>query len=172
MSTKQTLDELVKAAVIELFQARGVTVSASQQADGVAEYAAVIGFSGHEMRGMLGLGMAKTTLEELSGSRARGADIFDAEDWLRESSNQLLGRLKKKLLRLSVIIDLALPTVLAGDRLRLLASTSAGPWAYGFACPAGKLTAWLAVRLAPGVELIETDDPELQGANEGDLVLF
>ena len=172
MSTQELLDQLIATATIELFQARGVSLQPDPVCSAHPEYAAVIGFSGSTLRGMTGLGMAHSTLQLLSAGGGHEVSPAQAEDWLRESSNQLLGRFKGKLLRHGVVVNLALPTIMHGERLELLASGPTGASSHAFTSPIGAVMVWLEVLLRPGFQLVETENPQLQGATEGDLMLF
>src|SRR5688572_29747735 len=113
MSNRQVFDELSSAATRELFGARGIELRSCEALDSPIEYAATIGFSADEVRGMLGLGMDAATLSQLTVLDREG-QIASAEDWLGEAVNQLLGRLKNKLIRYGVTVSIAVPNVLRG----------------------------------------------------------
>lgn len=172
MDNKAVFDELIRACASELFQARGVTIRASERTADDVEYAATIGFSSNMMRGMLGLGMNPETLERLVTKENLSTAGGLGEDWLAESVNQLLGRLKNKLLRYGLEVSLALPTVLRGVSLRFLSTRPTSLWTYSFESDAGGLSVWLDVRHDAGLLLRHTSDPDMQGAPEGDLLLF
>jgi CheY-specific phosphatase CheX len=172
MNNKAVFDELVTAATSELFQARGVAIRASDRLDHAMEYAATIGFASDQIRGMLGLGMDPDTLERLVAKENISAAPAMAEDWLAESVNQLLGRLKNKLLGYNLLVSLALPTVLRGVSLRFLSARPTSLWTYPFDSDAGSISVWLDVRHDAGLVLRRTDDPDMQGTPEGELLLF
>jgi hypothetical protein len=172
MNNRGVFDELVQACTSELFEARGVAIRATDRLDETMEYAATIGFSSDALRGMLGLGMSPATLEHLIAKENLPLTAGLGEDWLAESVNQLLGRLKNKLLRYNVVVSLALPTVLRGVCLRFLSTRPAALWTYPFESDAGPISVWLDVRHDSGLILRPTSDPEMQGTPEGDLLLF
>jgi hypothetical protein len=172
MNNKAVFDELVAACASELFQAHGVELRATSRLDDTMEYAATIGFSSDMLRGMLGLGMNPATLEQLIARENLPPSIGLAEDWLAESVNQLLGRLKNKLLQYDLLVSLALPTVLRGVCLRFLSTRPATLWTYPFESDVGPISIWLDVRHDAGLILKLTSDPEMQGTPEGELVLF
>jgi hypothetical protein len=172
MSNKPVFDELVQASTIELFQARGVSLSATPNLDGAIEYAATIGFSADRVRGMLGLGMSPATLGTLIQREQLTVSLANTEDWLAESVNQLLGRLKNKLLGYDVVVSLALPTVLRGMSLNFLSTGPETLWRYSFESEAGLIAVWLDVRCEATLVLKSTDDPSMQGVPEGELMLF
>ena len=76
--------------------------------------AAVIGFAGTQMRGKsvvtYDLGLAMATCAECG-------DSVNVLDWTGEVANQLLGRIKNKLLAHDVSIDLRTPVALSGEKL-------------------------------------------------------
>jgi CheY-specific phosphatase CheX len=172
MSTKAVLDELLISSTVELFKSRGVDLVVAKDPKSKADFAAVIGFSGEQMRGMIAIGMAKATLNTFDRKDPEQTPGPSAEDWLGESSNQLLGRMKNKLLNYGIVVNIALPSVLSGDGLELLASTPANLWTYAFETSAGAVYVWLEVRVEPGVNFQASSDPEMQGAPEGELLLF
>jgi hypothetical protein len=170
MGNREVFDQLVVASATELFRHRGIELEPTTVRDAPIEYAAVIGFAADDMRGMVGLGMDPDTLRNLAAHV--GAAGVNPEDWLGESANQLLGRLKNKLLDYGVAVGVALPTVLRGVRLEFLATAARPLWTYGFQSDAGWMCAWLDVRLPAEFVLTRTDDPELRGTPEGELLLF
>ena len=172
MDNKVVFDQLVAACTSELFQARGFSIRAANRPDDSMEYAATIGFSSDTIRGMLGLGMNPATLEQLLAKEDITVTGGLAEDWLAESVNQLLGRLKNKLLGYDLTVSLALPTVLRGVCLKFLSTRPTALWTYPFECEAGAISVWLDVRHAAGLILQPTNAPEMQGTPEGELVLF
>jgi hypothetical protein len=170
MSNRAIFDELLVACTTDLFQARDIELSRTSDLDTPIEYAAIIGFASDEVRGMLGLGMYPSTLERLASKYAGSAASL--EDWLGECVNQLLGRLKNKLLGYDVIITLALPTVLRGVHLRFLSTGPAGLWTYSFETAGGPICVWCDVRHAENFVLAPSSDPETKGTAEGELLLF
>ncbi len=93
-------------------------------------------------------------------------DVDDPTDWLGELNNQLVGRLKNRLLCRSVSLHVLPSIVVAGfvkDR-----GPAAG-WVVEWA--GGRMTACLGVTVAPGVSLAATDDT-IEAAPEGSLILY
>jgi hypothetical protein len=172
MSNKSVFDQLVTSAASELFAARGIDVRVVPGADVSIEYAATIGFASDGMRGMIGLGMSPDTLQLMTGRDQPAGATYNGEDWLAESANQLLGRLKNKLLRYGVVLSIALPTVLQGVRLQFLGTGNTTLWTHALESELGPFWVWLDVRCNQELVLTESDDPNLQGAPEGELLLF
>jgi CheY-specific phosphatase CheX len=163
MDHKVVFDEIVSASTGELFGSLGLSVSRAQRSAPL-DCVAVIGFTGSGIRGSLGLGMATALRRELA------PDGSDMEDWHAEVANQLLGRLKSKLLRYGAPIDMALPMVLRGVRLELAARDELVT--YPFEHAAGCCAAWLDVTIDPDVVLAPTNDPDMCGIPEGEAILF
>jgi len=172
MSNKSVFDQLVTSAASELFAARGIDVRVVPGADVSIEYAATIGFASHGMRGMIGLGMSPGTLQRMTSRDQPVGTTYNAEDWLAESANQLLGRLKNKLLRYGVTLSIALPTVLQGVRLQFLATGTTTLWTHALDSDLGPFWVWLDVRCDEELVLAIVDDPNLEATPEGELLLF
>jgi hypothetical protein len=171
MNTKTVFDQLVVASTTELFQRRGIEVELGTAAAASVEYAGTMGFAADSMRGMIGLGMSPSTLQDLVVNDCQAGPGVNCEDWLAESVNQLLGRLKNKLMPYGVVLSPALPTVLRGVRLEFLGRAST-LWTYSLESPFGSLWVWLDVRHEGELVLVASEDPELKGTPEGELLLF
>ena len=172
MSTKTVFDELVVASASELFAARGIEARSSVESTASIEYAATLGFSSDLMRGVIGIGMSPDTMQRLMSEDRHAGPACNGEDWLAESVNQLLGRLKNKLMRYGIVMSIALPTVLQGVRLQFLGIGSTSLWTYALETDFGPFWVWLDVRSERELVLTEVNDPELEGTPEGELVLF
>jgi len=171
--SKAIFDQLVIQCTTELFSARGIEVRTGGDLVGPIEYAATLGFSADKMRGMLGLGMEQVTLQSLVGKDTDASDPGgNAEDWLGETANQLLGRVKNKLMAYGVLVSLALPSVLRGLHLRFVSPQPAALWTYCFESEAGMVFVWLDLRHDPDFVLALTGNPDMHAVQEGELVLF
>ncbi len=168
----ELLNELVMQCTIDLFQVGGVEVRAVAERQHSMEYAVVVGFSGDKLRGVIGLGMASGALGELATRHAGTGDAVVGQDWLGETGNQLLGRIRNRLLGYGVVVSIALPTVLRGVELRLLATNVPGLSTYVFASDVGDVCVWLDVSWEQGFALPTSDDPALRGTPEGFVDLF
>jgi CheY-specific phosphatase CheX len=124
----------------------------------------VIGFAGREVSGSLVLG---ATAEPLESSKP---DAASARDWIAELANQLLGRIKNKVLRCGIEFYAMPPAVVSGSHLAPVTSKEDfRPWV--FATPGGIVCLWIELTTAPELHpdsrLIESDIPA-----EGDVLLF
>jgi CheY-specific phosphatase CheX len=124
----------------------------------------VIGFAGKGVSGSLVLGATHEPLERSKPSRS------SERDWIAELANQLLGRIKNKVLRAGIEFYAMPPAVVSGSHLAPVASQpDFRPWV--FATPGGVVCLWIEVNAAPELEpdvsLLEADIPA-----EGDMLLF
>lgn len=126
----------------------------------------VMGFGGKQMRGALVLASTKEPLE-----RTHPGSFSAQRDWLCELANQLMGRVKNRLLSLGVEILLATPAGLRGDNLcpspARLRSPQVFAAAHGFMC------VWMDCELNDGFELPATLSGDAEPAvREGETLLF
>ena len=120
------IDTIVVECTDSLLQAFGVRAvhipSADLRVAPVRTTLAVIGFSGRPLHGSFVFSADESLLARTyvngSGGNLGAADV-DACDWSGELANQLLGRIKNKLLDHGVVIDLSTPTALSGLEWRV-----------------------------------------------------
>jgi CheY-specific phosphatase CheX len=173
------IDAMLADCAIALMNAFGTSVvhDPSGEAfhslqDGVL---AIIGFGGEQMRGSLVLSASRGLLAASRPVHAAGpATMLALQDWGGELANQLLGRLKLRLLAHHITIVLSTPTTVSGLELKVrnlageLQSTAL--WFY-----AG--TEWLVVRLdaMAAAHVVLTHAPESETdapTTVGDMLLF
>lgn len=161
--TTRVILDLASAACVELMLAYGVPLSRGTGREDSKEpmLCGVMGFVGDDVRGSCLLA-APTGAVEAAAPQGAGA-----RDWVGELANQLVGRLKAKLLQRGTTIALSTPLALSGVRVSPLPGTEVEPVV--FDSPTGKMLVWLEVEIADGFRLGE--ERRLQ-ANEGELLLF
>jgi hypothetical protein len=123
-------------------------------------FCGVVGFTGEQMRGTL---LLATSSEPLG----RTSPLRDASlrEWIAELSNQLLGRIKNKLLGHGVTLLLSTPVVLRGQQIAPLSRTELVP--YVFACDGGTVCVWFDAEVTVGVDmtqLVSTDGLVAEGS--------
>lgn len=158
------IQDLAAAACVELMGAYDVVLEPTQQSwDDSDEvlFSGVMGFVSDSVRGTCLLAAPESTL------RAAAPDAAILRDWVGELANQLVGRLKSKLMARGETIKLSTPVVLSGVRLSPLPRTQAQPAL--FASSAGRVMVWLEVEVAPGFEL-GAERPLC--ASEGEFLMF
>src|SRR4051812_1990116 len=99
----------------ELFTAYGLTACLQRQdADRhdakEASYISILGASGEKIRISSTLNIGAILLAKLHPSGAKNVPQRELEDWCQELNNQLVGRVKNKLLRLGSEVITGLPS--------------------------------------------------------------
>jgi hypothetical protein len=118
-----------------------------------------IGFVGESLRATCLLGADQQLLQ------ASGRSENQPRDWIAELSNQLMGRIKMRLLGCGVNVKLTTPLALSGIKLRPLPRISQPPLA--FDSEFGPVVVWLELESEPGFVL---SDEKPLSVTPGDLV--
>jgi len=113
------IDSLIQASLVELFQAYDIAVapmpkSARHNQISLPDVSAMIGFSSDSRRpGRLTLSIPSGVLGLMKGD----VQGFRQGDWARELANQLMGRIKNRMLQFSVRLQTGLPSNLESKLL-------------------------------------------------------
>lgn len=163
-------DDLISDCCQELFSAYGLTLDPVSVAHFPPKdnllYCSVMGFGGRQVRGALVL---VSTVEPLE--RTHPGDAESHQDWIRELSNQLMGRVKNRLLSLGADVLLATPAAISGKNLDLTSSTPNAPQV--FRAEKGLVCVWIECEYLDGFELPTTPSGNLEAAlPEGEALLF
>lgn len=162
------IDDLVFDCCQELLSAYSLDVhprgrDAFPNAESLA-VCGVMGFAGKQMRGSL---VMVATREPLEVTNPGG--VTSQRDWVCELANQLMGRIKNRLLALDVEILLATPAGLSGDNLspgKLRAPQV-------FAAGSGYVCVWIDCETSEGFELPTSPPRAVEAAvPEGETLLF
>ncbi len=158
--------ELFASIGTDLVRQRGSSLAADQEKSAFS----VIGFGGQQVRGVLVLG---APIELLAKAHPMpDAPSEDLLDWCGELSNQLVGRLKNKLLGYGIIIQLSLPTTLCGVLIQHWVRSRHAGFAHRFQADGHCVSTVFEGVAEPGVELAPiTGSPEPTNP-EGDCLLF
>jgi hypothetical protein len=177
----ETVIELYLAGCTELFATYGLT-SRLERVESVrgrrrgTSYVSVLSAVGDLLTLSSTVDIDARLLRELHPATATRTRIprRDLEDWCRELNNQLVGRMKNKLLRHGCEVTAGLPVLMTGSRIDVLGLPSQDVRRYFFATEQGCLALTLAVVMLPGTELQELqslpDGEEIR--SEGMLALF
>lgn len=164
----ETLDAIVRDSCTQLFATYGVTLESTEpqptQASEVV-VCGVMGFTGSAVRGTILLATNRDPIGD--SSPIHGAAV---RDWGAELTNQLLGRIKTKLLQHSVEIYLTLPIVLLGAQIAPLPRGTCSVLA--FKSPTGTVDVWFDCDLADGFVLVPVATGTDETLIEGDALLF
>lgn len=113
LSSSNTLDVLVQAATVDLFRDYGLAAAPMPKRRAVTGFGSAgdivgsIRFSEAGANGSLWLILSTDVAQQTRRSATR---VFQAVDWTRELVNQLMGRLKNRLLRYQVHVQVELAT--------------------------------------------------------------
>jgi len=169
---RAALDTIIQSSTVDLFHACSVAVAplkrstASAKAMGADRLIGTIEFSSISMTGSATLSVPSALF---AAAMASGPRKPSSSDWIRELTNQLLGRVKKRLAQFQVSLQTGLPSLPTQDRLQRLRSGSSSPNVYEFRALRGEIIVVLdatidysALRYSGTLKL----------ANEGDIILF
>ncbi|RYZ02360.1 MAG: chemotaxis protein CheX [Myxococcales bacterium] len=164
------IDDLVSDCCQELFAAYDVSLEPADSAlfpprDHLL-YCSVMGFGGRQVRGALVL---VSTVEPLELTHS--GDEESHQDWVRELSNQLMGRVKNRLLSFGAEVMLATPAAISGKNLDLTSAKPTAPQV--FRAASGVVSVWIECDYLGGFELPTTPSGKLEAAlPEGEALLF
>lgn len=166
------LDIVVQSSLVELFAAYGVALAPSprialERAPTVPEVSAAIGFTRLPARkpGRLTLSLPSAVIETMkagTGATLRG-------DWVRELSNQLLGRIKNRMLQFGVRLETGISSSVDAKVLANQLKQSADVRLYGGRTLRGEVLASIAG--APADSELRYVAPVVVAA-EGAAILF
>ena len=128
LTTSTVLTNMAAESWIELMAAYGVDLAVAgwgwQADDEEAKMFGVIGFSGKGVRATCLIGAEQRLVE--ASCRARGRP----RDWISELANQLVGRVKMKLVSHGVSVTMTTPLALSGVRVTPLPRMGGDPVAF------------------------------------------
>lgn len=168
MSNEEILDSAITESCLSLFEDYKLPL-ARVPLDQITRdpellYCAVVGFSGDQMRGSVLLATSREPL-------GRTSPTSDASfrEWIAELSNQLLGRIKNKLIPRGVTLHLSTPVVLRGQHLAPLTRAELVPIV--FHCEDGHVCVWFDYEQSPDLDLSKVNE-EAAVITEGESMLF
>jgi hypothetical protein len=173
-AARTAIDTILQSSMVELFHSLGIAVAPIRPAPLGAqqrfyEWVGLIHFEATNVSGVLTVSMPMAVW---SSRRASAGSVGDSEtiaDWHRELANQLMGRIKNRLLRFQLELRPRLPSALSGAALELHRKRSGTELLYRFRALRGDV---LVVVDAPLERAILAYSGELQVAREGELILF
>jgi hypothetical protein len=113
------IDTMIQSSTVELLQTYGISVAprsrTEQNSSAVPhEVIGIIAFDAPDIAGRLTLVMPAAVFATMSRGRTPNTTLAD---WTREATNQLMGRIKNRLLQFQVKLRTHIPTVLSGAAL-------------------------------------------------------
>jgi len=172
-------DRYVRQCCCELFAAYGVSLVADGQEQAEKQrygLAGIIGFTGDQVKGSL---LLASTVEMIAATFpvkvASGASTEDAlVDWTGELSNQLLGRIKNRLLPHGVSFALSIPVSLSGADLEQSRLVKPSLRRFALRGNGGAVHICLEAQLRGDLQLRTepVSSTEVDVVHEGDMLLF
>jgi CheY-specific phosphatase CheX len=161
---QELLESFAEDACVQLFSAYGVElkrIDAAVATHPKALLTSVVGFSGPKLRGACILAATERPIQQ--------SNPVDGplRNWMAELSNQLVGRIKNKLLTHGAEVYVTTPVVLRGEHLAPLPRYELAPQL--FECDGGAVFVWVEVENDPDFRLVASPDAVVA---EGDALLF
>lgn len=182
---ENVLDSITSRACVDVFASRrvllrelpgaGESVMPADQNETLV--AAVVGFTGLDMRGSL---VMTTTFDVIAKARPAilsqnpistnsWSDWVMVRDWTGELCNQTLGRIKNSLRSFGVILDIGLPTVFSGRAISFAKPRSGSARFFTYEALGRRVWLCLDATFSSDFMLMNATD---EGAKEGDVLLF
>jgi hypothetical protein len=159
------VNEIAHAACTSLFQAYGVPLETVPAVGAAAPaLSAVIGFSGPGIRGTCILAASESPIN-LSNPIGGSPRV-----WIAELANQLVGRIKNKLLAHGAEVYITTPVVFRGELFAPLDGKNTLP-PRAFASEGGSVFVWIELETDPTLVLSMTPRDAV-AAEEGDAMMF
>lgn len=160
------LSDVITKSTVLLFRDYDIEITPTPvpSSDYPVELCGGVGFSGKHARGTLLCAASKELLRRLSAGKCASE-----RDWLGEITNQLLGRIKSRLLRRGIDIMLSPPIVLRGEHLAPLPRAKLVP--LSFTMDGGAVFVWLDIDLDASVDLANDEEHDV-GLVEGQTLIF
>ncbi len=176
----QLLDKLIAEQTIAQFAASDIELTPLEQhgpQPSQAELAGMVGFTSESMRGTV---MIASTFSLFARSRPAAIrdqpvsayvarDWLYLRDWASELTNQLVGRIKNRLVTFGVSLRVSTPTALSGSALAFATPTSKRTRPLVFTSERDELWVFFDAIIEPELELVPQGEA---AAEEGELILF
>ncbi|MFZ5896909.1 MAG: hypothetical protein ACOY0T_37980 [Myxococcota bacterium] len=174
--TRAVLHTIIQGSTVDLFHTHGIAVAPVSQivrATTPLEPAASndllgsISFVGRGCTGTLILSVPEEVFGLLKQDPMRP---YSGRDWIREASNQLLGRIKSRLTQFQIMIQTGLPSTPGRDAMERLRARSNMYVSYAFRTLRGRISVGLGGDIDYSIFVYSGAGINLP--NEGDIILF
>ena len=170
---RQVLNTVIHSSVVDLFHSNAIAVAPLERARASTlqdlprpDLAAYISFTGRGMNGGLILCVPSGVFQLVKQDPIRP---FTGGDWVREQSNQLLGRIKNRLTQFQVTLSSGLPTLLSEEAFKRQTSRPDPSYIFEFRTLRGVITIVLAGNIDMNVFVYSSF---VSLPNEGDIIIF
>ncbi len=166
------IDVIVQSSTVGLFHSLGVAVApmprcvSNASAAPLPDCAGLADFDGPGMRGSLLLAVPSALFPNL---RHYGTRPLDAGDALRELTNQLLGRIKNRLVQFQVTLRTSLPSVADRPTLERRRIRGGTVTLYPFRTMRGEIVVTVDGQIEESALVYSSN---VTVPNEGDIILF
>ncbi len=174
----QILNEMYVHACRDLLSAYGLTVSVQERAGKAtgrltASFISILSASGGGISLSSTLKIDQALVIRLHPAESSNISLPDMADWCLELNNQLVGRVKNKLLGYGHAVDVGLPVLLTGTDVSGLAPPDSEVHRYSVESAEGYISLTLATFVAPGIGLHDMDPLMVDDVLlEGQVALF
>jgi Chemotaxis phosphatase CheX len=161
---RDQIELVVTECCVDLFSDQGITISSTpdERSNHNLAFCGVIGFTGNDLRGSLLLACSREPL--ILG----GNTEHDIRDWIAELANQMIGRIKNRLMALGTVIYYSTPIILRGEHLAPLEHQ---PRPQLFHANGGIVSVWFDVDAGPDFTLA-LNPVDGVALREGETLLF
>jgi hypothetical protein len=170
--SNEVLDVIVQSCVVDLFHSSGIAVAPlrrSQPTMGPVvhpQLSAMIGFRGKRFTGVLTAGVPDGVFAAIPRNPERP---FADTDWIREVANQLVGRIKGRLIPLGTTLQADLPSLVHDELFERLRAQSPFFAVYRFRALRGEVVVTLLGDIDPSIFVYAGPLPTVV---EGDIIIF
>jgi hypothetical protein len=174
----QILNKLYVHACGDLLSAYGLTVDIQEQGTGTGarkkgSYISILGATGEAIRLSSMLKIDQDLVVSMHPLGCADISRGDLEDWCRELNNQLVGRVKNKLLGYGHALIIGLPLLITGTDVSPVAAPNSEVHEYSVHSAHGQITLTLGTLVTPDLELREVALPDGETVLiEGAVALF
>lgn len=169
----ELFDTNLEVALAALFEHLGIAVTFEPAPDRAkCDLACSIGFASPSLRGSLTVTADRSFVVNSRPPELRSGapNEIEVSDWMGELGNQLLGRLKNRLIAHGVVIDLGTPAVLYGVEIQRHVGRRPVACQRFLLGSAGKLVVHLDADVGEDFQLAEANGAEAMP--EGEVALF
>jgi hypothetical protein len=172
---RSTLVQALCESWTELFDGQNMSLSDDTSelspGDETPRISSCISFVSENVKGGLALHLPIEVLQKSHPTNPGKASESELTDWSGELANQLVGRLKNKLLRYSLTLMVGIPAIMKRVNKKVLCTRAAvGSW-HRFDCGEHPCHLKFESVIEPGIELKMAADDEMP-ADEGETMLF
>jgi hypothetical protein len=173
-AARTAIDTILQSSAVELFHAEGVALApVCANAVGTQqrfyECVGVVAFDAPNLAGTLCVSVPKAVWLARGGALGAPTDGGALADWSRELANQLIGRVKNRLIKFQIVLRPRLPMALSGAALEQNRPRTATEFLYRFRALRGDV---LVILDAPLERTILAYSGGTDVAREGELILF